>query len=738
MNHESSTSAGRSNHAPLSAAQSARSRQLIEELRGKCTEWLQDSLASGLAHFAKDLHDLADSSLDHLEQQSCVDTCTRLVDGSEAFEQRFIASIAQTFERMGRQASESPASAPRTLSLIDTITQDLDTALDQLVARSKARSGQQLVELGFRMAVLLGSSPLESGELPVGPQAMAHAFRDACGTLKMPVEHELLLLQSLETSLINELASLHALANGYLCEAGILRGLRPFVLPNDKARNDIHDRNAKTSVESESTASRRDEPAEYGASFPGAPTAQQAKSAEPAEEGTVSDEQLQRALAALQEHFLQVGERTWFELNQPKRLREELLLQLNIRRSGQGKPVDLSAGQGATLQMIVRLFATISRQLPQTPDALALLYNLQLPLLRMALVEPDFFDKHEHPARMVLGRIAEIAHDWLGDDSESPNRELRIDLEALIVHASRAVPDKTVYLSLLQAIERRLARLKQETQRAEKQEVDGMRGLESLEAARIRAAELLATLVAASPQQAALSTHLFRAWSDVLSLAVLRNGEDSGAFRNRMRVTEQMLGIRPVRDTDMLQQEVKMELRQIGMLETEIDQLVRELIESGHAAQGVAAAQAGDSPADCTSSLFQAKGMNHPSWTVPQSSHAADPSIPGQGVDPEILRIHRHLRSLPLGVWFEFMGSAGTDGIPRRLAWYSPLTGHSLFVTRSGRRAQELGELQLAQAIACGRVRELETVREDVVGDAWRIVSSDQDQHPTRNHPSSA
>ena len=737
MHHEPLTSAGRSNLVLSAAAQSVRSRQLIDELRSKCSDWLQDSLESGLAHFGKSLHVLANSSLTHLDQQACLDTHTRLVDGRGAFEQKFIASIAQAFERIGRHPPESAAAEPRTLSLTDTVTQDLDTALDQLVARSKARSGQQLVELGYRMAVLLGSSPLESGELPVGPQAMAHAFRDACGTLKMPVEHELLLLQSLETSLIDELASLHALANSHLCEAGILRGLRPFVLPNDKARNDIHDRNAKTSVESASTASWRGEPAEYGASSPGAPTAQQAKSAEPAEEGTVSDEQLQRALAALQEHFLQVDERTWFELNQPKRLREELLLQLNIRRSGQSKPADLSAGQEATLQMIVHLFAKIARQLPQTPDAQALLYKLQLPLLRMALVDPGFVDKHEHPARLVLGRIAEIAHDWLDDASESPNRELRIDLEALIVHASHAAPDTAVYLNLHKAIEQRMTRLKQETHLTEKQAVDGMRGLESLEAARVRVTELLGPLVVAAPQQKGPPADLFRAWSDVLSLALLRHGEDSAAFRNRMYATEQMLGMWPQHDPEMLQQEVRMGLRQIGVLEAEIHQLVHELVEPGHAVPGLVASHGNGSVADKASSLFQTTPATDASWAAPPSSRAAGSRISVQGADAEVRRIHRHLCSLPVGIWFEFIGAAGINGMLRRLAWYSPLTGHSLFVTRSGHRAQELGELELAQAIASGRARELAPVREDLVGDAWRTVTDSQAPNPPTSYQSS-
>ncbi|KGI77819.1 DUF1631 family protein [Oleiagrimonas soli] len=721
MHHEPSSSEGRTNTHRTAAAGSERSKRLLTELRTQCSAWLNEPLERGLTHFGHQLQELANGSRSHLDQQSYLDTMSRLREHRQAFDQQFTASIDKAFDQLGAQAGKVSASAPRTLSLLDTMTHDLDAALDQLVARSKVRGGQELIELGYRIAVLLGTAPVESSELPVGPQAMARAFRDASNALKMPTAHELLLLQSLESSLIDELASLHALVNTHLREAGILPGLRPFALPRDPSRQSGTRKASTAAVAPTPAASIRAEPA--ASETPSHKTAAGKPSAGTSAEGRVSNDQLQAALTALQEHFAQVDERTWFELNQPKRLREELLLQLNARRSAQTGHVDLDAEQEYTLEMIVRLFAKIAQQLPQTLDAQSLLYDLQLPLLRVALRDPSFFEQHRHPARQVLGRITEIARDWLDDASESPHHELRIDLEALIVHAGRAAPEAAVYEKLLEGIERQVARLQHETQLVEEQQVDAMRGLERLEEARHRTAELLSERVAASPRQQAALQQMHRSWMDVMSLTLLRNGEDSTAFKNRLYATEQVLGIRPLDHADMLRQELEIGLRQIGMPADEIDPVVSRMIEAGRAAQRRPGPDTDHAPASVE--------------TPPSAIGAAnDAAAFGSSLkaSPEVLRIHRHLRTLPAGVWFEFRGPAGTQGIQRRLAWYSPLTGHSLFVTRSGRRAQELGELKLAQAIAAGHIRELTDIHENVVDQAWRIVTREQGLHPPTSH----
>ncbi len=711
----------------------ARTQRLLGELRLLCGNWLHEPLRRSLDHFDVSLHRQSELTGSHLDQQQYLTTRQQLRNERQAFEQRFIASIDQAFDRFGMPAVKTAVAVPQTLSLLDPLEHELAAALDQLVARSEARGGPQLIELGYRFAVLIGTPPLESEALPIGPQAMASAFRAASHTLGLPSVHELLLLQSLEGSLIQGVAPLYELINAHLCADGILPRLRPFALPR--------------------AAPRRDHARKEGLPQPVAPavTGQPKSLATPdsgpesslrprpgggasAESSTATDEELQIALATLQAHLSEADEQTRFDLNRPQRLREELLIQLNVGRSSQTTRASLSSEQDDTVELIVRLFGQIARQLPPTSDAQTLLWDLQLPMLRMALVDHGFSEQHEHPARKVLGRIAEIARDWLDDASGLTDRGLRLKLGQLIERTRREAPSVALYVSLQDDIEQYLAYLQHKTQLAERRQVDAMQGLERLEQARHRVGELLSHRVARAARGHHLDERLDHAWSDVLALTLLRHGEQSQIFGTRLAVTDQLLGGLPVGDRHKLRHEVEAGLRQIGMPDDEVAKVARRMMDANRN-EPAGKAIGTDDP-----------GM-HPRHSQRQEDRLLEASLPTVGhvpvthpfgpaavaPSPDVLRIHRHLRALPPGVWFEFVDPSGGRAIRRRLVWYSPLTGHSLFVTRSGQRAEELGELQLAQEIVGAHVREIASDHEDVLDHAWRAVTRELSRQP---HPS--
>lgn len=714
---------------PPDARWPPRTQQLLGELRALCGNWLHEPLRRSLEHFDMHLHRQTEHTLSHFDQQHYLATRQQLLGKRQVFEQRFIASIDQAFDQLGLPTMKSTAVIPQMLSLLEPLEHELTAALDQLVARSEARSGPQLVELGYRLAVLIAKPPLESDALPIGPQAMARAFRDACHTLGLPSVHELLLLQSLESSLIQGLAPLHELANAHLRDAGILPRLRPFGLPRAATRRDRVKNEKRSSSATPATAMGGHESMAVPDNQLEGPAHPQVRGdgSLPSRGSVVTDEELQVALAALQGHLTQVDERTRIDLNQPQRLREELLIQLNVGRPAQATRASLSTRQDDTVELIVRLFGQIAQRLPQTNDALSLLCDLQLPMLRVALIDHGFFDQHEHPARKVLGKVAEIACDWLDDANGMIDRGLRAKLGQLVARAGREPPSTALYVSLQDDIAQYLAQLQHKTQLAERRQIDAMQGLERLEQARHRTAELLAKRFANTAPQCRPLDH---AWSDVLALTLLRHGEQSQVFGTRLAVTDQLLGLLPAGDRHKLQHEVETGLQQIGLQNDEVIQLAQRMVDASRRDELPGKALNASDRAALSEQSLQTGG---PSNDAVETTHAS-PAINAFNVaavtpNPEVLRIHRHLRALPAGAWFEFVDPSGRRGPRHRLVWYSPLTGHSLFVTRSGQRAEELGELQLAHEIVCARVREI-TDHEDVLDRAWRTVTQELGRRP--------
>jgi len=712
----------------------ARTQRLLSELRSLCGDWLHELLMTSLDHFEMQLHQQAERTHSHLDQQLYLTTRQKLQNERHAFDRQFIANIGQAFDRLGQPVPKSSTGPLQTLSLLDPLEHEVITSLDQLVARSEARGGLPQVELGYRLAALIASPPLTGDALPVGPRAMARAFSVASQTLGLPREHELLLLQSLESSLIDGLTSLHKLINAHLRANGILPGLRPYAVPRSSARRDRAKEPAGPLPAAPVIARDRGNQDAMPGKPPESPTDQgAAPDANPsATSSSVTDEELQAALAALHEHFTRPAGQPHPEHR--RSLHEELLIQLGVARPAQAPRAVLSAAQDETMELITRLFQQIAQQLPPDSDAQLLLDRLQLPMLRTALADPQFFEQPRHPARRMLGRVVEIAGEWLDDTGGEADRSVRDWLEQLIARAGREAPCASLHAALLDDIEKYVAQLQHKTQQAERRLVKAMHGLEQLEQARHRATALLTERYARSSPQRLLVALLDRTWSDVLALTLLRHGEHSEIFGTRLTVTDQLLGCLPVGDAAKLQREVESGLRQIGMQADDALQVARQLLGASRNAPVdndtldadalVSRLSRRQSPGERRQQgTTRMVDGDDPAGSPPATAATAAPST-------EVLRIHRHLRVLHAGVRFEFVAPIGGRGKRRRLVWYSPLTGHSLFATRSGQRAEELGQLQLATEIANGRVRELPAEHEDMLDHAWRALARELGHQP--------
>jgi hypothetical protein len=82
--------------------------------------------------------------------------------------------------------------------------------------------------------------------------------------------------------------------------------------------------------------------------------------------------------------------------------------------------------------------------------------------------------------------------------------------------------------------------------------------------------------------------------------------------------------------------------------------------------------------------------------------------------------IEQRLKKLPFGSWFEFIDPTTGQITQRKLAWYSPMSGRCLLISRRGQRGEEINLSQLAQEMANGRVREVQEQRDGLLDRAWR------------------
>ena len=728
-----------------SARWPARAQRLLETSHTLCVEGLQEPLRRCLSEFEKQLFALAERAHHAGEQQDCFASRQRVLQGRNTFAQHFMERIGSALNEIDDAKAGSADAKPwQTLALVDPGEQEVSMTLEQLGARGEVRHSSVLHELGYRLAVLVGAPPLEGQALPLGPYTMAKACHEASTELELPLKHQLLLLQHFDRWVIQALAPLYDIINAHLQGDGVLPQLRSIPIPRHIGKR------ARPVAGSDSGAASEPTPADAGAAGAaqgtGAGTGSGGGTGDPIEVleslrdllarqrasqsgvsgqpvgRAASERELQSALGALQQHLVQVTDQAGRELRSAARLREELLAQLNFGKPSDAPRTQLSDEQGDTVELVARLFEQLGQQLQHGGNASNLLSGLQLPVLRMAVADHGFFEKREHPARRLLDTVTAAANDWLDGSDDESNRPLAIKLEQLVNRASQEPPSAGLYTTLLADIEHHLALLTRKAQAAERRHVEAAQGRERLDQARHRAGELMAERFAQSSPRGLLRALLDRAWSDVLALTLLRHGEDSEAFRAQLAITDQLLGRLPVDDRLQLQVEVESGLQQIGMHVEEAVQVAQRLLGAGKPDPAVELPSA----TDLALRLKQHQRLGE-QQSAPQPQHepvAAHPH-PTQAPEPSPRerRIEEHLRNLPFGSWFEFIDPTTGQIARRKLAWYSPMSGRCLLVSRRGQRGEEMSLAQLAHEVASGRACEVPAQPESLLDRAWRSLT---------------
>ncbi len=700
----------------------ARTRRLVADVLRLCDDWLYEPLRVCMADFDSRLASSAASLNTVPEQQAYQLTRARLVQDIETFERRFAAAVRGSFAQLGQAAPVAQkSSAGPTLSLLDPHAHELGSALDQLAQRSELQGGQALVELGYRLGVLVAAPPLEGRALPLSPQSMLTAFERAATALQLPPEHQLLLLQSFDQALMRQLGALQIAVNAALQAEGILPRLRAFsslrTPRRPRARRPpIDDGQYPDRSTTEVVAPRRFSPSTENAaekSFFASPAptfdAVTAESAPRAiESGSpsdfrvretgparpqASDDELRQALDALQ-----------WTLDSPvagpgnswQQLHTALVEQLNAARPAGAAMVHLGPAQAQAMARVVHWFREAQGQLPRTPAIATLLARLHWPLLRVVLSSPHTCMQPGLAPYQLLRKVVEVARDWLPDARNEPDHTVMTQLEQSLQPLADELPDADLCDSVREELDRHLAQWRDKARIAERRHVEAMRGRERLERARGRAGELLSQRLLGTVAGGPLRALFDDAWADVLALALLRQGENSTLFATLLVITDQLLGRLPAGDRQRLQQSVEQGLQQIGLHGGEATRMAQSLIAAGHSDE--------DDRARRRSRSSTAPVTQQPAMDADYAQGTIDPAVAARRT-----AMLARLREARFGGWFEFVDGHGGPGTQRRLAWFSALSGRCLFVTRRGQRAEEMDLDQLSEAIMTGQVRELRT-----------------------------
>jgi hypothetical protein len=410
-------------------------------------------------------------------------------------------------------------------------------------------------------------------------------------------------------------------------------------------------------------------------------------------------------------------------------LKQDMLTQLR-QLTPEGKPARLNDMDADTVDLVGMLFDHLGKNVKADSSVQQLMTRLQIPLLRVALRDKSFFTRRTHPARQLLNAVAEAGLFWLDDEAE--DRTLVEKMRMVVDRVTAEYDDDLdVFEELLGDLSKHLNTLARKSEVAERRHVDAAKGRERLDLARQSAAAAIAERVNKRNPPALIKTLLEQAWTDVLALTLLRQGENSEVYRRRLGVADEIIdtlvgdgnAVQPLRADDSraqgLKQEIESGLSQVGYHVEDVQTVVKRLFGSSEKA-------ANDDPTSLTELAVKLKQRSRLGGEEEKDAKGA-PRAPVKETIPlnaEEQRVQERLRTVPFGTWFEFTLNQQGDVTRRKLSWFSTVTGRCLFVNQRGARTEEKSLEQLSREIVRGTARVVEATKESLIDRAWGAIMS--------------
>jgi len=717
----------------MQAAEAARRARLsdanarvVRQCREIATRTLPSLLSTLFDKLDDALFDMADKSDRDALQTVYFDVMRAVRKARRTMDQRFAECLTEDFDRLWSgpktDAGAVPAKSTSDLALVADDDLEESLAVTNMIAKSEHAYRRELYMLNERFGDLRGDREVDNRTNPLAPQAICNAFRQAVGDLSVDVPVKLVMYKLFDKQVMHYVGGLYDEINALLAREGIL----PDLIPRAKRNPVAPVLRERGEPSASSVESRRNDAVEAAINRPSgdvlgtlrrllAQHRQSGASAGAAEEGTrqavplVPATELVSALSTLQHLGLESLGAAELGALHPADIREALFDRFSIGQ-GEGATKAIGPVESDIIDVVTMLFELVLED-RAIPDAMkVLIARLQIPVLKVALIDESFFGTIEHPARRLVNNLARASVGWSGQPD--PAKDGYYAKVSSIV--DRLLGEFNRDLGVFSELEAEFARYIEEEQRrarvAEERTAQITRGKEQLSMAKRRVAEEIdIRLKGAESLAPVVHALLGEGWKDVLLLIYLRQGIDSDAWRDAVRLVDDLLwSTRPkvtFEERQELLQRIPEILRRLreGLNGISFDQqkmmtLLKEL-------QGlhIACLRARSAPPEAGESeeIAQTRDL------AESSEHAeGDAAVSDERVEESF---YRQASELPVGTWLEL---AAADGRVSRakLSWKSGVSDLCVLVDRRGVKVLDLDLAGLARMLSDGRAQPIEQV----------------------------
>jgi diguanylate cyclase (GGDEF)-like protein len=344
------------------------------------------------------------------------------------------------------------------------------------------------------------------------------------------------------------------------------------------------------------------------------------------------------------------------------------------------------------LELVDNLFTDIRTDVDVAPDLRPSLGNLQIPLAKLALLEPQFFQEKEHPARGVVDKVAQLA-----SSANYPNKALENKVSGVIDNiVDNYQADSNVFENALSVLDKLVYQQEKALERNVERVVKTQDGQEKLRKANAAVDKVLRKRIRPPYAPKPIVDLVQNGWRDLLVLTHVKDGPNSRAWKDYTKTLDLLSlwlleqskgasaadiqverGLEAEPFVDMVRQQIVTGLPTNVAHEPVLDELLEVL--SGRA------------------EVEQAEIAPYEPDTRPK------PAEVRKKVEtlPRLRRWVKRVEELKTGSWLNYKDK---NGAKRRmqLAWVSEDKDRFIFVNERGQKLSELSNIELARQLSRG------------------------------------
>lgn len=728
----------------------------------RCRDHAQKFYCDLLIAAEKTLNDAlfkqAESSANSQEQRRFYEAMQELKQRGGAMHATFRHAMEQRYQAF-RSGNEEERSLEDQidmdkLSLVQRDELEDEIAISVIVSKSNSRNSEALWKLNRRLAAVRGGRPVNDETNPFGPAEVCHALQTAMSQLSLESKAKIFIYKQLGTiftiSFSKELEALNQL----LIEGGILPNLKFSVNKNKAEAPLVFEPQSTTPAAEkmvESQASIASQQQLYQAirdlqtrSGPRTHTAGGVEFGRIATDGVAGVDSFAgadytAALSAIHqaEEFLSAN-----ALAEPLAIaavEEQLLSRLN-QVAEQTSHQKMTREDADTVDLVGMIFRYMLDD-PNLHDSVkSLLSHLHTPYLKLALLDKTFLDNYQHSARLLLNGLAEVGGRWVKEDND---RIVFPKLKAIVESILRGFTDNvSLFDDLLEDLSRYRDGLEKRARMVEKRNTEAQQGLEKLELARQQASDELEERFQKHAVSEPVAELLRKPWTDFLAFNLLRHGDESLTWQSALKVIDGVAisvsseGARDSRE-DFHRRQVELEqsvssgLATMGYDPEASKGLLTALKEAHEMAFKDTENRVPESMPPAPGEVDEADSVVTPGApktagkvaprTKPTAAKRRQPlQKPTEALTPEEQKTVEKLKEIAFGTWFEFDGEKSR--IVLKLAWFSRVTRHYMFVDQTGVKQAVKTQSELAKGLCANTIRIVKPTRKSFMERALGAV----------------